>query len=61
MLEKYGLYMQHFKNILVGTCKKKKDKATLEGKLHQLQKAETVILGVLMYMLEPARELNLKT
>ena len=41
---------------------KKKDKATLEGKLHQLQEAETVILGALMYdMLEPARELNLKT
>ena len=24
MLEKYGLYMQHFENILVGTSKKKK-------------------------------------
>ena len=61
MLDKYGLYMQHFENIIADTSKKT-DKATLEGKRRQLQKAETVILGALMYdLLEPARELSLKT
>ena len=60
MLDKYGLYMQHFKNILVDIVKKA-DKATLEGTHCQLLKTETVILGALMYdLLQPAQKLSLK-
>ena len=61
MLDKYGLYMQHFENILVDIVKKT-DKATLEGTHCQLLKTETVILGALIYdLLEPAQKLSLKT
>ena len=35
MLGKYGLYIQHFQNILVDTSKKT-DEATFEGKHRQL-------------------------
>ena len=48
MLDKYGLYMQHFKNIIVDT-RKQTDKAKLEGKHRQLPIAETLVLGALFF------------
>ena len=55
MLDKYGLYMQHFENIIADTSKKT-DKAKLEGKRRQLQMAETLVFGALFFnLLEPAK------
>ena len=59
MLDKYGLYMQHFENIIADTTKRT-DKATFEGKQRQLQKADVLLLGALFFdLLEPARMLSL--
>ena len=61
MLDKYGLYMQHFENIIADTTKRT-DKATLKGKQRQLQKADVLLLGALFFdLLEPARMLSLTT
>ena len=62
MLDKFGLYMQHFENIIADT-QKKTDKATLEGKRHQLEKASIIlVVGALLFdLLEPARGLSLNT
>ena len=49
MLDKFGLYMQHFENIIADT-QKKTDKATLEGKSRQLEKADIILVG-LCYLL----------
>ena len=46
MLDKYGLYMQHFENKVVDTSKQI-DKAKLKGKRRQLQMAESLVFGVL--------------
>ena len=61
MLDKFGLYMQHFENIIADT-QKKTDKATLEGKRRPLEKAEITLVGALLLdLLEPARGLSLNT
>ena len=61
MLDKYGLYMQHFENIIADTTKRT-DKATFKGKQRQLQKADVLLLGALFFdLLEPARMLSLTT
>ena len=61
MLNKYGLYMQHFENIIADTTKWT-DKATLKVKRRQLQKADVLLLGALFFdLLEPARMLSLTT
>ena len=61
MLDKFGLYMQHFENIIADT-QKKTDKATLEGKRRQLEKADIILVGALLFdLLEPARGLSLNT
>ena len=61
MLDKYGLYMQHFENIIVDTTKRT-DKPTLKGKRRQFEKANILLLGTLFFdLLEPARMLSLTT
>ena len=61
MLDKYGLYMQHFENIIADTSKQT-DKAKLEGKRRQLQITEILVFGALFFdLLEPAKILSLTT
>ena len=58
MLGKFGLYMTHFENTISDTSKKT-DKATLEGKRRQMEDADTVLMGALIYdLLQPAKELS---
>lgn len=55
------MYMQHLENILADTTKRT-EKVTLQGKRRMLLKADTILLGALMFdLLEPARELSLKS
>ena len=61
MLNKYGLYMQHFKNIIPHTSKQT-DIAKLEGKHKQLQITEILVFCALFFdLLEPAKILSLTT
>ena len=61
MLDKYGLYMQHFENIIADTSKQT-DKAKLKGKRRQFQMAEILVFSALFFdFLEPAKSLSLTT
>ena len=58
MLDKYGLYMQHFENIIADTSKQT-DKAKLKGKRRQFQMAEILVFSALFFdFLEPAKSLK---
>ena len=51
--------MQHFENIIAGTSKQT-EKVKLEGKRRQLQMAEILVFGALLFdLLEPAKILSL--
>ena len=60
MLDKYGQYMQHFKNTSIQSIQT--DKAKLDGKRRQLEMAEVLIFGTMFFdLLEPTKILSLTT
>ena len=59
MLDKYGVYMKHIKNVLADG-NKKNNKATLQGKRGKLLEATTLSCAAFfLEILEPAKMLSL--
>ena len=59
-VDRFGLYLAHFKNIIPDTTKCT-DKATLEGKRREMCQANVLLFSALfMDILEPVRVLSLR-
>ena len=59
LIDKFGLYLQHFETIISDTTKKT-DKATLEGNRKQLTDASILLRSALFIdLLEPAKKFNI--
>ena len=59
LIDKFGLYLQHFETIISDTTKKT-DKATLEGKRKQLTDASILLRSALFIdLLRPAKKFNI--